>query len=223
MKLKFSRAALRLASLACIVLLQMSSPLAKASNHCEIDHVFLFRGISCCLGPRLSKQTCVEKVEGLPPRFLEMIQTVRDGFAEHGYHGSGPNCFWSALGFHLSQYLEEPRTVYEREFVPELRNSFTLIEADKLDYGDLLSFTQSHPFDPDPTMGAELIFVEIPFHSAIYLGGGLVIQKENFEDEVFSLNTLDNSFSAYAEAAFRQLRLETNLKVYRMRGAPSPN
>ena len=187
---------------------------AYASNHCEPNQVYDYKSIECCIGEDLSVETCTNAIDQLPYSFLDAIRSVKNGFLNNQFDNSGPNCFWAALAFHDLQILGDFRTVYEREFVPVMREKFIEIGQENLALGDIVVLSNDHPFDPDPGMNAELIYAEIPFHAGIYLGGGLLLQKENYRDEVFSLNTLENSSSAYADEAADQFRLDTEIKFY---------
>lgn len=190
--------------------LSMATPAPLAtSNLCTLKKTYIHRGLHCCLSENFDRRQCEEKVKQLPNDFIHQLQKETVKIKANKYpRGATSNCFWTSLSFFKSAVRKSPQTWYEGEFKKELLK--THVAASTPLVGDIIVFNGQHTSYPDVLMG-EPVHTEVPFHSAIYLGDGIVLQKENSTNEIFSLSELKASFAGYKQG-FTEINPEGELK-----------
>lgn len=198
------------------LLLKLTLNLGFASSVAMADTSFVcpqdftqYEGVTCC---GLSSSQCRSLVEGeIPSSVIDGIHLFRRLF-DQGYFFSGttPNCHWNSLSFgrqHIQTFYE----VDPYELTSYLKRSHELLPADApLRKGDIVYFR----FYPEEGMlikarySASLFFTSSVStknlaasgffdHSAVYLGGGLIFQKENAQNRVFSIVDLERAHRSY--------------------------
>jgi hypothetical protein len=157
---------------------------------------------------------CFAWVDGLSPHLEESVFMVQKLFHRESKRSDresrfqGPNCYWFALGFHFPEVLSQPKYFSSNEFQRELAENFFLgrrveAEGDFLDSdlqrGDLLVLEHHFMIRDFDSAGSRHDFpLSSIVHAAVYLGEGMVIQKENRLDRTFSIDTVEAMYSFYS-------------------------
>lgn len=188
------------------------SLLGFTSNTCAPDDIYHHRGIDCCLDSEFTEQSCEDVIESLPQSIIETFKQVRQDIAIGLYQENHyPNCFWASLAFFDENVLNNSRLYATHEIFSILREYF--LETAAPSTGDLILFSNSQTMIVDPTMNVYTT-TSVPFHSAIYLGDDLVLQKENYTDEVFSIVRFEDAYAGYTNASLRQFGVELNVTYH---------
>lgn len=138
--------------------------------------------------------------ESILPVFQKNIKIVQSNYLSKNYeYGRVPNCFWNALEFSGISTGDVPRPVSSFQFVDFLAESHQ--KALDPAFGDILAFVGVGEIRDHKMINNTPRRVWSPFesteHAAVYLGGGLIFQKENIGSSVFSIDTLENSQGMY--------------------------
>lgn len=174
-----------------------------AINSCPKANTYHYKGVECCIKNNLTKNKCRKTVENLSPHMRRSVMHVRRDFLLGKFEKARvPNCFWTSFAYTAPDLFGAPRTVYERELFEPLRMYYE--EVNEPHQGDLILYSGEKTFYHDIASNGGSTVVKIPFHSAVYLGDGLVFQKENSSDEIFSVVELKDSFAGYENAFHSQ-------------------
>lgn len=186
-----------------------------ASNTCQKENTYLYKNVECCLSDQLSKSQCHETIDHLEEDLLNQIGLVREGILNNNFkRGSFPNCFWLTMSYYDENILRDPREYENKEIAHFLRTNFNLIDEDFIQKGDIIFFEGVIWYYSNPAMG-EYTKSYTPFHAGIAMGNGLMLQKENNTDEVFSLTTIEAAFQGYKTSYRQQYFEDLFLKVYK--------
>lgn len=118
------------------------------------------------------------------------------------------------MSYYDENILRDPREYENKEIAHFLRTNFNLIDEDFIQKGDIIFFEGVIWYYSNPAMG-EYTKSYTPFHAGIAMGNGLMLQKENNTDEVFSLTTIEAAFQGYKTSYRQQYFEDLFLKVYK--------
>lgn len=179
--------------------------------------------VTCCLN---DEKRCAESLQQLPDFLFTGIQQVRELYDQDQFElGRVPNCHWLTTSY-LKNQLEEWTPVSELFLWGTLRGpQWVEVSPEQMESGDVVIFLfegkmRVEPMTPGGKWGWKPTYqLE---HSALALGPDLLIQKENYGTQVFSVATLKQSQKAYEEAFFKspsggRMRGQMKVKVFRSR------
>ncbi len=171
----------------------------------------VYKGVTCCLDS-ISENICKEKIDRLLSESdLAAVQVVRSNYDLGVYeYGGVPNCFWNVL--RVSDYIRENEfKVYESsqfEQIIKTKGKFleNLTEAGDLNLDDILVFKMSGQIRVVDEGRPMWFPFEQVSHAAIYLGEGMIFQKEDVGSKAFSIDSIEHSLSVYTGAIRPPLR-----------------
>lgn len=179
--------------------------LAVASNSfvCPERNI-IYNGVTCCL-EAVSEEVCKELVDQLPPVALEAVATVQNQYQKDMYaFGRVPNCFWgAAVTTGLLPLEDMPMALQPYDLIDLIAAGFIkeVPMGEGWTAGDLLLFEAHGGVREDVVENNIPKRVWIPYssleHAAVYLGSGLLFQKENIGSAVFSIDSVENTQKVY--------------------------
>lgn len=188
---------------------QAGSFLENKSVVCP-DNNIVYKGVTCCL-ESISEEACKSKVDSLPPRVTEAIQSVLNLFDSGAYpYGRVPNCFWFAAMYKNLISYQPHKPIGDIELKEQLKlQGFSPTAQYKKD--DLIIFEAQGLLREvkETESGPKRTWTHTEFtgHANIYIGNGLILQKEDIGTNVFSLSSLEQSIEAYEKAFVRNPQL----------------
>ncbi len=178
--------------------------IADESFVCPENNI-TYRGVTCCLNS-VSKSTCQNIVDQLPLKILEAVTLVQRKYSQGEYaYGHVPNCFWSAaqVAGLIPEREQVPAPVQVWEITDWLKKSSMLeLQAGALWQQGSLLLLEAHGEVREDIVENHIPkkkwfpFVSLE-HAAVYLGSGLLFQKENMGSAVFSIDSVENTLKAY--------------------------
>jgi hypothetical protein len=193
-----SRGAVTLASVALVAFVLAhfapGSGVAYGSNSVICGATTLLpSGTLCCLAECSMAQA----------RLHRILQTARKALRvslrTHDFMGRNVNCFGTAAfvshgEFELPQYLEP----FE---IDRLVGTMRRVAAPAAQPGDLVLLRQNgRGFVIDPeTRQPFYMDMRLPVHAAVYLGSGMIFQKESALSDVFSFSSIEQALRAYLQ------------------------
>lgn len=216
-------------SIAVTLLTLLFSTISLASEpslsfSCKKD-AHLVNGVSCC-NSALTLNECRDTVEELPLKVQSYVTELQKKFYQNEFPwgNSTPNCYWNAYYFSTKENAPiEFKPLNEFVFFDFIKTHRQEITSDhfnnpsNLKYGDVIVFSADGFIREDIVENFVPKRVWIPYstteHAAVYIGQGLVFQKENISSEVFSIDTLEHAHFVYERATFSSPAQKGRLKI----------
>ncbi len=202
--------------LIALISLALSANLALAIGYnesimCPKKDTVTIGGISCCT-LRISAEKCQQIIDnriGLDDqqRAQRVHQKIVGLIENSNGHSipSVPNCHWNAVATIIPDFFEEDQFLKPYKLKGILEEHFYHIDKKDLQPGDLVEFhefSQEKIFDDYTRAGKKFVWYHFDraAHSLVYLGDGLVFQKENSKNAVFSIDYLKEAYNVYQKA-----------------------
>lgn len=161
-------------------------------------------GLSCC--ESTTKEASCEAVAARRMRAddLAAIEDLHRRIVKDEFGFRTPNCLWAALRFSGYKGRLWFGSMSSKEFVEKLDEEYERLGPDDPPApGDIVVFAEEGEertprFGPDGQLArVDWIPAINPFHAAVYLGDGLVFQKDDMSSAAFSVSTLEESRKYY--------------------------
>lgn len=166
------------------------------------ENNFKYKGVTCCLD-FVDRNTCQNLVDALPLHVQESVKEVQKNYLEGAYNFGGvPNCFWGAA--HYAQILEQEEHAFLNPFDLFDALESTMVPTGEMKVGSPLLFYATGKTREEIVENFIPKKIWVPFssleHAAVYLGEGLVFQKENQGTDIFSIDSLEHTKAVYEKA-----------------------
>ncbi len=161
-------------------------------------------GVSCCASTTRNSSCEAVAARRLRPDHLAVIKDLHERIRKDEFGFRTPNCLWASLRF--SDYGGRLwfGSMSSKDFMEKLAEEYARLgPEDSPAPGDLVVFAEEGElrtprFGPDGSLAnVDWLPAVNPFHSAIYLGDGLVFQKDDMSSAAFSVSTLAESRKYY--------------------------
>lgn len=193
-------------------------PVFADSLRCAAGKQVTYEGISCCT-ERISAEKCKGLVEGLDRSVRERVASVQKDMVDNKYkYGQAPNCFWNAMAYHSKDIASKAEPIDHPELAELVKKNFTRTATPRA--GDVLVFEAAvteHVYKDEYEPRYPFSY-EIPLHAAVYLGEGILFQKENITSDAFSIDTVEHARAVYNRGSGglgRLVSCKVSLNYYR--------